>query len=316
VTQQKKNIALLISLAVLGIISLILFWRAGTERDKIDPTLFQLSDSKSVNKVVFNRDTAKIELEFLNNRWRVNQTFDADRNLIDVLFATVAQAIPKREAAARVRDSVMREIKKQGVKVDFYVGPNLDKTIWVWGDEQQNITYFVGNEGDTPYVMLIPGYRVFVGGIFLQGAGTWRDKRIFNFNWRNFVELSSTFPNDPMQNFKVVLTADKLLAVDGVVEADTTVLSNYMQAVSLIEADAFYQVGESPRYDSLIQTKPIMSIAVKQLSGEETQLQVFTIMKNEPNALARWGNDYVWFNRHNILQLYKKKKDFVKRANP
>jgi hypothetical protein len=315
-TQQKKNIVLLISFGALCLVSFLLFWISGDSSNEIDPTLFRLTDSKAVNKVVFERDTSKIELEFLNNKWRVNKTLDADRNLVDVLFATMAQAVPKREVASRVRDSVMREIKQQGVKVDFYAGESVDKTIWVWGDESQNVTYFTDNEESTPYLMVIPGYRVFVGGIFLQPAGTWRDKRIFNFNWRNFTELTSTFPNDPNQSFKVILTADKLLAVEGVVEADTTVLSNFMQSISLIEADAFYQVGESPRYDSLIQTKPIMMISVKELSGTQEPLELFTIVKDERNALARWGDDYVWFDRRNILQLYKKKKDFVKRAEP
>jgi hypothetical protein len=298
------------------LVSFVLYWSSNTVVEEIDPTRFRLSDSKAVNKVVFQKDSSRIELEFNNNRWMVNQTFDADRDLVDVLFATVAQAIPKRVAATSIKDSVTRESRRQGVKVDFFVGQRIDRTFWVWGNEALGVTYFIANEDNTPYVMVIPGYRAFVGGIFSQPADTWRDKQIFKFNWRNFTNLTSTFPNDPTQNFKVILTADKLLAVEGVIEADTTVLSDFMQAVSVIKGDAFYKSGEYTRYDSLIKTKPIMNITVSELSGEQHTLEIFAIARDERNALARWGSDYVWFDRRNILQLYKKRKDFVKQSQP
>jgi hypothetical protein len=315
VSQAKKNITLLISLGVLCLVSLGLYWGSNAVTEHIDPTLFRLQDSKAVNKVVFKSDTSRIELEFNNNKWTVNKTFDADRDLVDVLFATVAQAIPKREAAASIRDSVARESKQQGVKVEFYVGSAVDRTFWVWGDEAQGVTYFIDNEGNTPYVMVIPGYRVFVAGIFTQGETMWRDKRIFNFNWRNFTGLTASFPNDPKQNFSVAM-AERFFSIEGMTNIDTTALNNYLDAVSLIEADAFYSPGQSTQYDSLLKTKPIIRIDAKELSDEQHTLEVFGIAKDERNALARWGEDYVWFDRRNIMQLYKKRKDFEKQPQP
>jgi hypothetical protein len=315
VSQSKKNIVLLISFGVLCLVSVVLYWSSTTVTEEIDPTLFRLQDSKTVNKVVFQKDTSGIVLEFNNGKWIVNKIFEADLDLVDVLFATVAQAIPKREVAASIRDSVARESKQQGVKVEFYVGEKVDRTFWVLGDETQGVTYFTDNEENISYVMVIPGYRVFVAGIFTQGANMWRDKRIFNFNWRNFTGLTATFPNDPVQNFKVAMT-DRFFSVEGMPNIDTTALNNYLDAVSLIEGDAFYEPGQATSYDSLIKTKPIMSIRVQELSGEEYLLEVYGIAKDERNALARWGDDYVWFDRRNILQLYKKRKDFVKQPQP
>jgi hypothetical protein len=315
VSQSKKNIALLISFGALCLVSVVLYWSSNTVTEAIDPTLFRLQDPKAVNKVVFQKDTAVNELEFSYGKWTINKTFDADLDLVDVLFATVAQAIPKREVAASIRDSVARESKQQGVKVEFYMGQNVDRTFWVWGDEAQGITYFTDNEENMSYVMVIPGYRVFVGGIFTQGANMWRDKRIFNFNWRNFTELTATFPNDPAQNFKVAMN-ERYFSIEGMPNIDTAALNNYLDAVSLIEGDAFYVPGQSTSYDSLIKTKPIMSLVARELSDEQHSLEIFGIAKDERNALARWGDDYVWFDRRNILQLYKKRKDFVKQSQP
>lgn len=313
--QAKKNIALLVSLGALCLVSGVLYWSSNSITEAIDPTLFRLRDSKAVNKVTFQKDSSLIELEFSNNKWMVNKSFDADRDLVDVLFATVAQTIPKREVATSIRDSVAREVRNQGVQVKFYIGEQIDHSFWVWGNEAQGVTYFADNEEITPYVMVIPGYRVFVAGIFTQGVNMWRDKRIFNFNWRNFTELTATFPNDPAQGFKVAM-AERFFSIEGMANIDTTALNNYLDAVSLIEGDAFYELGQSVQYDSLVKTKAIMTITAKELSGEEHSLEVFAIAKDERNALARWGNDYVWFDRRNILQLYKKRKDFIKQTLP
>lgn len=311
-TQYKRNIALFISFIVLSVLSLVLFFASGSTKEEIDPALFRLSDSKSITKVVFTRDTAKINLEFDKGSWWVNKTYQADRALVDVLFATLAQAVPKRAAAKRVRDSVLHIAQQEGVKAEFFIGENLDIAIHVWGNEDAGITYFIDEQNKVPYVMAIPGYRVFVGGIFAQGVGAWRDKRIFNFNWRNFTSLTATFGNDQAQSFKALFT-ERFFSIEGLTNSDTTVVNDYLDAVSLIEANEFYTVGSSKKYDSLTRTKPVMSIAVAEVSGKVHVLDLFALGKGEPQALARWGNDYVWFDRRNILQIYKKRKDFVKK---
>jgi hypothetical protein len=309
--QQRKNIVLLMSLVGLITIATVLYFVNNDAPAAIDPTRFQLRDSKAVSKVVFTRDTVQLTLAFINGRWMVNNAHQADRGLVDVLFATMLKAVPKRAVANALGDSIFREGKTRGIKTEFYVGTALDKTLWVWGDADRELTYFIDDQEDIPYVMTIPGYRVFVGGIFVQSAGTWRDKRIFNFNWRNFTSLEATFPNDPKQNFKAAFT-DRFFSIEGLNPVDTTVLNDYLDGVSLIRADEFYTIGTSAKWDSLSQTKPIMQLLVTEASGHVHALQLFGIGRGEPRALAQWGNDYVWFDRRNILQLYKKRKDFVK----
>lgn len=312
-SQRKKNITLLVSFVSMTIVSLLLFVASLETTEEIEPSRFHLTDPKSINKIVFTRNSSPIELEYSSNRWTVNDSLAADRGLVDVLFATMARAVPKRAAASRVRDSVLQEAKLRGVRVDFYSGSEVDKTLWVWGDEDQNVTYFIDNKEDMPYVMTIPGYRVFVGGIFVQNVGTWRDKRIFNFNWRNFVSLEANFPHDPTQNFKASLV-DRFFSIEGLTRVDTTALNNYLDAASLIEGDEFYTPGNSTKFDSLLATNSILNLSVTEASGRVHTLRLFAIRSGELRALAQWGNDYVWFDRRNILQLYKKRKDFIKNS--
>jgi Domain of unknown function (DUF4340) len=320
-SQSKKNILLIISLATLSVASFTLFLSGREAKSEIDPTIFKLSDSKSVDKIKIAKSNEKIELQFINGEWRVSavvgvppsevgESWEADRDLIDVLFATMEQVVPKRNVASRIQDSIVNQILKTGVKVSFVSNSTVQKSFALLGNEPEGLTYFL-NEGEaTPYIMAIPGYRVYVAGIFEQDANAWRDKRIFNFNWRNFKELKAEFPRTPNQNFEVAMTG-RYFSIVGENRIDTAALNDYLDAVSLIGADAFYKEGESAKYDSLSRTNPIMIINVKDVGNQTYSLKLFTIGKNERNALALWGNDLVWFDRRNVLQLYKMKKDFV-----
>ena len=309
--QKRKNISLLISLGILCVIALGLYWGRMDGGSEIDPTIFKLSDSKSVDGISIQKPGEKIEIKFVNGKWRVNGAYEADADLITVLFATMDQAIPKREVASKLRDSIAAQILKTGIRVSFQAGGSNQKEFSVLGNQTDGLTYFMNPSDLKPHVMVIPGYRVYVAGIFEQDAKTWRDKRIFNFNWRNFKELSAEFPRDVKQNFTVAMNG-RFFSIVGAANSDTTTLNNYLDAVSLINADAFYKPGESLRTDSLGKADPIMIIQVKDVGDQVYSLKVFEIGKADRYALAQWNEDLVLFDRRNILRLYKKKKDFLK----
>ena len=276
---------------------------------EIDSSLFKLIEPNAIDHVIIEKEEVKTELKYSGTQWKLNNIYEADRNLVDVLFATIAQATPKRMAAKSIRDSVVNQILKTGIKISFNSGGQTQKQFYVSGDGS-TVTYFMA-EDKIPYVMVIPGYKVYVGGIFEQDANAWRDKRIFNFNWRNFKELSAEFPADPKQKFSVAMTGKYFSIADGV-NTDTASLNNYLDAVSLITADGFYKVGESAETDSISQSKPIMSITVKDVANQTYNLQIFEIKKDNRNVLGKWNDDFAWFNRRNILPLYKKRKEFVR----
>lgn len=320
-------------------LSLILILSGNGGADEIDTTVFKLADTKSIDHIMIEKPTEKVELKFSNLSWNIsvnsvahpeiNGLWPADRDLIDVLFATMEQAVPKRRVASRLQDSIVNQILKSGIKVSFFTNTKTEKVISVFGNEALGITYFLNNDDNIPYLMTIPGYRVYVAGIFEQAANSWRDKRIFNFNWRNFESLSAEFPSQQKQNFQVAMVG-RYFSIVGENNIDTTALNDYLDAVSLIEADAFYEPGESVKMDSLISSVPTMIISVKDVGGQIYSLNLFEMSKNQGSALAFWKNrileagvevgvndsdrpvDIVWFDKRNIFRLYKVKNDFIK----
>src|SRR5260370_41294162 len=194
--QKRKNIQLLLSLMAMIFLIVVFFVLSNSKNNSsVDKEIFQISNLDKVNRITIHSSKEKIELKFNGTKWLVNGTYEADRQMITVLFAALKQVEAKRKVASSIQDSVKSEISKNGIKVSCYEGEALAKEFWSKGSQQKSETYFQLSDG-IPYVFTIPGYRVYVASVFEIPTTDWRDKRVFNFNWQNFKSLEATFPSD------------------------------------------------------------------------------------------------------------------------
>ncbi len=270
---------------------------------KVDKTIFRVNDLKVVDKISFESKHGSVELKLNGAHWKINNTFDADRNLIEVLFATLQQAEPKRAVASILKDSIAAELKSSGTKVSLFTGNNIIKSFYAGGNPAKTQAYFKTEEGE-PYIIVIPGYRVYTSGIMELDENGWREKRIFNFNWRNFKKLSASFPDETKQNFEIALI-DKYFGIKGLAQSDTTKLNTYLDAVSLLSADKFIMPGMSKLYDSLMSTQPAMKIEVNDVADRVYALTIYHHIKNNPNVLGKSGDDFVLFNFQKIVPIVR-----------
>ena len=249
--QEKKNKSLLFSLIGLTVLTVCFYFFGNSNNQiEVDTSLFKLEEGANVNRVILESPNRKVTLDFNGTRWMVNTNYEADRQLIKLLFATLEKAEPKRSVPNSKLDSTNSIISKNGVTVNLYEGETLVQSFRAGGNSQKTEAYFQKFINEPSYIMVIPGYRLYVSYILELDENGWRDKRIFNFNWRNFKSLSMIVPTDPSQNFEVSFK-DKFFGVTGIDVADTTKLNDYLDAVSLLSADQFLTRGNSTLYDSL-----------------------------------------------------------------
>lgn len=311
-TQAKRNIRSLIVLAALLTAVMLAYWSGSTSHSmKIDKTLFRVSDLKSINKVVLESKDGKVTLAFEGNRWWINEKYLADRHLIDLLFATIQQAEPKRPVASSLKDSISAALEAQGVKVSLQTGDATTKIFFAGGNKQKTQAYFKEQGKAIPYTVVIPGYRVYASGVFELDENGWRDKRIFNFNWRNFKSLETTFPPDPKQNFDVKFM-DQYFGIAGLTSLDTMKLNNYLDAVSLLQADRYGRIEKlSAKDDSLLRTQPSMMIKVKDVSDKEIRLTLYPSRDEDQDIVGKIDDDQVvFFNRQQLIRVMKGKDYF------
>jgi hypothetical protein len=324
--QKKKNIRLLVSLVLLSLVTVGVYWYdARPAAPRVDPAMFRVDDVKQLDLVVLESAAGKVELQYKEPRWTVNGTYPADRNMIDVLMATLLQAAPTRPVAGALADSVGQIIEKQGVKVTLSAGGQTLKTFYAGGAPDKRTAFFKLPQ-EAPYIMAIPGYRVYVSGIFELDASGWRDKLVFGFNWRNFKQLDATYPAHPQENFQVAMDK-KYFGIPGIAQVDTAKLNTYLDRVSLLTVVRY---DTNPGLtDSLTSIQPEAKIVVTDIANRQYTLSLFRPMGgmstvHGPQSTAQAGQGMVpglvgdgqlaWFTGQQIAELLRARSYFPAKA--
>jgi hypothetical protein len=307
--QRKKNIRLLISLIVIVFFAVLLVTLNNSKRSSfVDKDLFQIENLDWVDRVLLKSPGVRTELKFNGTRWFVNEKFEADEQMIKVLFATLKQTLAKRQVAVSLQDSLKKEISTHGIKVSSFIGGALVKEFLTLGNKQKNETYFQGKDGNV-YLVAIPGYRVLVASVFELPANGWRNKQVFNFNWQNIKDLEVTFPSDAKQNFKASFSG-KYFSVEGIA-TDTTKLDQFMDALLQLRSETILDSVQAKRYDSLIKHKPMMSIVIHDIAKRSYPLTVFPIQKGQDFLIGGINEEIVLLNPLTVRGIYRKKEFFV-----
>lgn len=308
--QEKRNKRLAFLLLVLVSASVAVYWFGRGENSFTpDKHLFNDYDLQSINEVLLESPQGKVRLHYTNSRWQVND-MPADPNLIQVLFATLQQAEPKRPVASSINDSISAFLEKQGVKVSLLSGQQAVETFYAGGNLRKTQAYFKKAGNDESHVMTIPGYRVYVSGIFELDALGWRDKLVFNFNWQNFksLEISSQKSEG---NFTVVM-GDREVTIKGIAEADTARLNAYLDHVSLLTVDE-YVANSGQNLDSLARIPPVLAIRINDVANREYTLQLYP--RAGKKSFYGWINASQWavFHENKIIPILRSKEFFIKR---
>lgn len=275
-------------LILTGITITFYWWSSAPNANHIDKALFKGFDLKSVDQVILESEAGKVDLLVDGSQWKVNQKYPADRNMIDVLFATLQQVEPKRPLSGSQKDSVGALLQKKGVHVtvlsknekllDFYCG----------GNSQKTQAYFKKSEENEVYLMNIPGYRVYVSGIFELTESGWRDKYVFGFNWKNFKSLEARF-EESRKNFTVQMD-DKYFGITGIEVVDTTRLNDYLDAVSLLTVDDYVQ--DTLSFSDLKTKAPLLNLIVKDIADRQYSLRIYP--SPQPGSFLGYINEREW----------------------
>ncbi len=309
--QEKKNKRLAILLLLLTGITGGAFWLSSHDsHTQIDKQRFNNFDLKGINRVALQTEVDTISLMYNGARWIVNEKFSADPAMIEVLFATLQQAQPKRPLAAAQIDSIASDLRRHGVKVILMANGSAVASFFAGGNGSKNQAYFMHADEAIPYLMNIPGYRVYVSGIFELDESGWREKRVFSFNWRNFQQLEARFSKNTADNFTVAMD-NKYLTIPGLQTVDTTRLNDFLNDVSLLTADEFAE--NDALLDSLCRSEPILTILVRDIAGREYSWSVFHPFAEGglfPAMIT--GGQWAYFHQNKIAGVVRPRSFFDK----
>lgn len=308
---ERRNKRLFILLLALLSATSVVYWLGRSEEQfAVDKMIFKDFDLNSINEISLVSNKASVVLKYNGSRWRVNDQYPADPAMIDVLFATLQQAEPKRPLASSMQDSVATSLRRNGVKVSMFSSGEVQKTFIAGGNESKNQAFFLDSDEDEVYIMTIPGYRVYVSGIFELAENGWRDKFVFGFNWRNFQSLEVSFSQKPSDDFAVAME-NNYFSVQGLTQVDTTKLNDFLDDISLLTVEDYMVPNELP--DSLAKVGPFVTILVKDIARKEYRLQLYPPIDKSSQFIGLInGSQWAIFQQGLISNLVRSRSFFEK----
>jgi hypothetical protein len=308
--QERKNKRLaLLLICTIAVTVMSSFWINRRSTESVDPSTFRIEDLSIVDSVALVAPGRNVSLRFDGTKWMVNESYRADGQMIEVFFATLEQIVPRRPVSENMRDSVEKLLKESGTKVELFANGEKKGEFYAGGNERKSEAWFVSPQKG-PFVVVIPGYRVYASGVFELDEGGWRDKQVFRFNQRNFRSLALDFVREPSNSF-VINYEDQLFEIPGLPEADTAKVFNYLDAASLLKAESIVRPGELQWVDSLLSQPPSFTIGVTDISGRTSRLRIYSPLAGKRQVLGVMGDEPALFNKSDIVKLAKKRSYFV-----
>lgn len=304
--QEKKNKRRLILFCVLCCLTTTVFILGRNKGSvDVDKDLFRKYDTREIDRVTMESSQGSVNLTYNGTRWQVNNQYDADPQMVQVLFATLDQAEPKRALSAAMQDSVNTMLRQKGVKVTLISDDEPKAVFYAGGNPQKTQAYFADEQG-TAYLMAIPGYRVYTSGIFELKEKDWKNKYVFSFNWRNFKSLETRFPQKTADNFSVV-QADNYFTISGLTSVDTAKLNEYLDKVSLLTVMEYVEEDLA-----LAATPPSLEITIGDIANRVYKLELYPGLGENNNRIPGRIDSRQWayFDRATVSDLYRPRHFF------
>ena len=280
--QRQKNIRLLIILGVLLVVTTVMIISAGTSDGLDIPRgMFAYAETENVDQVVVGDDT----LQFNGTYWLVNGEYKADPQRVEVLFAIARQVQVRRKASAAQLDSLNRTMDDQGVEVILSASGEIVKQYRVWGDELRGMTWFRETGDTTPYLVEIPGYRSYLGGIYALDENSWRYPIVLDINWQNLQGVTVSYPGRQEASFEVAYM-DGFYGVRGLPETDSSRLTDFLDNLSLLYVNDYLYPDEIRQFDSLF-TIQEAHIVVEDVGKNQYVVDIFGRVPGRDEILVR-----------------------------
>lgn len=312
--QRKRNIRLLGVLSVLAAVSLALHFVPRDKQSSLkNVDTFQLADTATVDKIVMRSKTFDNTLMKYNNHWKINDRYEADPSIMQVLLTVMTRIEITRPIPKNQEEEMEKRFAEGGIEVEFFAGDEKVHSFMAGSNSTKTISIFKSDDGGY-FVVNFPGYDSFVTGIFEITETDWRDRLLLSATPGNLQEMTVSYPQNDEQGFTVTVEGNFPVIRDIAAELDTLKLMEYLDQFQYFQADNFVERGSNEKYDSLAGTTPYAIFTFKNLIGrEDRRLVFFPRIPGDPYIMGFMDTgDTVAFSHRRIVGIFRGKDDFAK----
>ena len=304
-----RNIVLLGISLLLIILNLWLFnLKPALVSLSFDPDLFMIRDTTQIEKFQFH---SKILDHYFSRQegWKINNKFPSDPNLRKMLFTVSKRVKVSRALTGNEKSQLLERNEEMGTSVTLTVDGQ-ERFYSVVGNANKTKTYFIQNQ--EVYQVDIPGYQDFLASIYELKRDQWRDRLVFNGNWRTIQKMEVVYP-DKSDNNLLIRFKETFYEVDGLDQIDSSAVVAYLNQFEYLQANERISPGFSAAFDSLSQTSPEVIISLSDIKYKlPIQIRIFPQLPGQNIQLIMDQDDELMvFESKRILSYYKSRTDFA-----
>ena len=312
---MHTNKKLFISLTVL-LVLIALTWWAGRPSGNtvVGRDLLLINDTSSVARIQITAvapGNEQIMLEESGGGWVVNNTYRTDPSVMRSLMGRLLLSRVKQKVGASRMEQV-REWLKQGKRVRVLLENGDEVEFLVAGNPSKTESYFSMAGEEAIYQVAVPGYSMYIAGIFELTENQWRNRLLFSSDWRTIQSLEIDYTDSERDDILVFFDRSTL-RVRGNEPTDTASLDTYIANFESFYTNEYISPGQIPLYDSLMQTEPVATISIQDIdASKNTVLEVYPKPEATPYTLLKddKGN-YSVVEAGRIQKLLPRRQDLV-----
>ena len=304
-----RNIVLLGISLLLIILNLWLFnLKPALVSLNFDPDLFMIRDTTQIEKFQFH---SKILDHYFSRQegWKINNKFPSDPNLRKMLFTVSKRVKVSRALTGNEKEQLLKRNEEMGTSVILTVDGD-ERSYSVVGNANKTKTYFIENQ--EVYQVDIPGYQDFLASIYELKRDQWRDRLVFNGNWRTIQKMEVIYPEKSDKNL-LIRFKETFYEVDDLTQIDSSAVVAYLNQFEYMQANERISFGFSPAYDSLAQTPPEVIISLLDIKYKlPREIRIFPQLPGQNIRLIMDQDDELMiFESKRILPYFKSRLDFA-----
>lgn len=260
---------LLIAIGILLIANLgLYFGERGSTGLEYDESMFAIQDTVGLTTIRIGEISLK-----KSDIWMVGES-PADPAFMDHLLNILMRVSVKKPIGETDEEGILIDIEGQD---SFYFGSNETKT---------KSYFFKDGEG---YEMEIPGFSDYLGDIFELEEDQWRDRLVYDGNWRTIQKLRMDYTANDQNDFEIAFETE-FFKVSGVNVIDTVNLMNYLNQFEYFQANERISRGRIPELDSISASDPVAILTIDDINFPTPfSIQIFERRLEDPFHLMLDG---------------------------
>jgi len=330
---MKKNRTIFIAVIVLALVVLVLFLTQSKTTFRRSMSDFAVKDTSIVTKIFLsdkNNNTLKLT-RIEPGKWTVNDRFPAQKQMVDILLATLAGLEVREPVAKAAHNTIISDMAVNSVKVEIYrMGFRIDIFGWIrlFPHEKLDKVYYVGgatpnNRGsymllegaDEPFVTYLPGLRGFVTPRYSPIEKYWRDFTVFKTPLKAIASVKMEFPSNPDDSYEVKndpsgkVTLVSLADNKQIADFDTLKVMTFLSGFRDLNFEALLNDMDPVKKDSVLKSTPFILVTVTDTGGTSKTVKIFH--KNNTGGFLDMEGKTLPFDPDRLYALVNEETDFV-----